>query len=160
VKIFCVALVLALGCNREPQTTDTIAPAEPRPAPTPISAIDSRPALATSGSPRPALAAAPGTTFVTVDRGGIDVQRLLPRAHTVFYIRNQTAIAHEIVVRGGTGSATATLPANGRTVLQLLLGTGAYDITCTIPRHQESARFETYVPGFPIDTPAKAPVSR
>jgi hypothetical protein len=152
VKIFCIALALALGCSREPRApTDTIAPAEPRPAPTVISTAGSRPALATSGSPRPASAAAPGTTFVTVGSGRIDVQRLLPRAHTVFHIENQTAVAHEIVVRGGTGSATASLPPNGRTVLQLLLGTGAYEITCTTPGHQESARLETYAPGVPIN---------
>jgi len=153
VKIFCVALVLAVGCSREPQaTSNTIAPAEPRPEPMVTSTVDS-PALATAGSPRPASAAAPGTTFVTVVSGRIDVQRLLPRAHTVFHIENQTAVAHEIVVRGGTGNSTATLPPNGRTVLQLLLGTGAYDITCTTPGHQESARFETYAPGVPLDTP-------
>lgn len=154
VKIFCVALVLAAGCSREPQaTTNTIAPAEPRPAPTVTATLDNRHALATAGSPPPASAAAPGTTFVTVRSGRIDVPRLLPRAHTVFHIQNQTAVAHEIVVRGGTGSARASLPPNGRTVLQLLLGTGAYDIACTAPGHQESARLETYAPGVPLDSP-------
>ncbi len=161
VKTFCVALVLVLGCSREPQaTTNTIAPAEPRPAPTVTSTVGSYPALATAGSPRPASAAAPGTTYVTVANGRIDVQRLLPRAHTVFHVRNQTGIAHEIVVRGGNGSVTATLPPNGRTVLQLLLGTGAYDITCTTPGHQEHARVETYAPGVPLDLPAKEPGRR
>ena len=160
VKTFCAALVLALGCSREPQAkTNTIAPAEPRPAATVTSTIGNG-AVNTSGSPPPASAPAPGTTFVTVANGRIDIQRLLPRAHTVFHVRNQTALAHEIVVRGGTGSATATLPPNGRTVLQLLLGTGAYDITCTTPGHQERARFETYAPGVPLDMPAKEPVRR
>jgi hypothetical protein len=159
VKIFCAALVLALGCSREPQaTTNTIAPAEPRPDPTVVSTAGSRPALATSGSPPPASAAAPGTTFVTVRKGRIEIQRLLPRAHTVFHVRNQTAVAHELVVRGGTGSTTASLPPSGSTVLQLLLGTGVYDITCMTPGHQESARFETYAPGVPITT--TAPVRR
>jgi hypothetical protein len=157
VKTLCVALVLAVGCSREPQaTTNTIAPAEPRPAPTVTSTLDRSPALATAGSPPPASAVAPGTTFVTVRSGRIDVQRLLPRGLTVFHIRNQTTVAHEIVVRGGTGSVTASLPPNGSTVLQLLLGTGAYDIACTAPGHQESARLETYAPGVPLD----APVSR
>lgn len=157
VKTFCIALLLAAGCSREPRaTTNTIAPAEPRPAPTVASTSGSPPALATAGSPPPASAAAPGTTFVTVRSGRIEVQRLLPRAHTVFHIRNETAAAHDIAVRGGTGSATASLPPNGSTVIQLLLGSGAYDITCTTPGHQERARFETYAPGAPIDTPAQA----
>lgn len=158
VKTFCAALVLALGCSREPQeTTNTIAPAEPRPAPTVTSTLGSGAAITTSGSPPPASAAAPGTTFVTVANGRIEVQRLLPRAHSVFHVRNQTDLAHEIVVRGGTGSVTATLPPNGRTVLQLLLGPGAYDVTCTIPGHRESARFETYAPGVPLESTATAP---
>jgi hypothetical protein len=97
---------------------------------------------------------------VTVAGGRIDVQRLLPRAHTVFHIENQTEVAHQIVVRGGTGSTTASLPPSGRTTVQLLLGTGAYDITCTTPGHRESARFETYTPGVPLNTPAKAPGRR
>ena len=153
MKLFCVALVLAVGCSREPQTsTNTIAPADPRPAPTVTSTVGSRAAITTSGSPPPASAPAPGTTFVTVANGRIDVQRLLPRGHAVFHVRNQTDLAHELVVRGSTGSATAILPPNGRTVLQLLLGSGAYDVTCTTPGHQESARFETYAPGVPLDT--------
>lgn len=161
VKTFCAALVLALGCSREPQaTTNTIAPADPRPAPTATSTMASRPALATSGSPRPASAPAPGTTFVTVRSGRIDAQRLLPRAHTAFHVENRTAVAHEIVVRGGSGSATGSLPPNGSTVVQLLLGSGAYEIACTVPGHQESARFETYAPGVPVNTPAKAPAGR
>ncbi|HYC89091.1 MAG TPA: hypothetical protein VEO54_07760 [Thermoanaerobaculia bacterium] len=161
MKIFCVALALAAGCSREPQaTTNTIAPAEPRPSPTVVSTAASRPVLATSGSPRPASAAAPGTTFVAVGRGRIEIQPLLPRAHTVFHIKNQTAVAHQIEVRGEAGSATASLPANGRTVLQLLLGTGAYDIICTTPGHQERARFETYAPGVPLNATAKGPVRR
>jgi hypothetical protein len=156
VKAFCAALALALGCSREPQvTTNTIAPADPRPAATVTAMAGSRPALATAGSPPPASAAAPGTTFMTIANGRIDVQRLLPRGNTVFHVRNQTDLAHEIAVRGGTGSVTATLPANGRMVLQLLLGTGAYDITCTTPGHRESARFETYAAGVPLDTPVK-----
>lgn len=154
MKIFCVSLLLAVGCSREPQaTTNTIASAEPRPAPTVTSTLGSHPVLATAGSPLPATVVAPGTTFVTVGSGRIDVQRLLPRAHTVFHVRNQTAVAHEIEVRGGTGSTTASLPPNGKTVLQLLLGAGAYDIRCTTPGHRESARFETYAPGVPLDTP-------
>jgi hypothetical protein len=161
VKTFRIALVLALGCSREPQaTTNTIAPAEPRPSPTVISTAGTRPTLATSGSPRPASAPAPGTTFVTVGSGRIDVQRLLPRTHTVFQIENQTAVAHEIAVRGDTGSATASLPPNGTAVLQLLLGAGTYEITCTTPGHRESARLETYAPGAPIDTTAKGPARR
>ena len=162
MKTFSAALVfvLALACSREPQATDTIAPAEARPAPSTTSTIGSRVAITTSGSPPPASAPAPGTAFVTVASGRIEAQRLLPRAHTIFHIQNQTAVAHELVVRGDTGSATGSLPPNGRTVIQLLLGTGAYDITCTTPGHQEHARFETYAPGVPLDTPAKAPGSR
>lgn len=159
MKIFCGVLVLglALGCNDERQaTTNTIAPAEPRPAPTMTSTMIRRPPLATAGSPPPASAAAPGTTFVTVANGRIDVQPLLPRSHTVFHVQNQTDLAHEIAVRGGSGSVTGTLPPNGRTALQLLLGTGAYDITCTTPGHRESARFETYPPGVPLAAPVTA----
>jgi hypothetical protein len=160
VKTCCVALVLVLGCSGEQAATNTIAPAAPRPERTVTSTAGSRPPLATAGSPPPALAVAPGTTLVTVASGRIDVQPLLPRAHTAFHIRNDTNVAHEIVVHGGNGSATASLPPSGRTVLQLLLGTGAYDITCTTPGHQESARFETYAPGVPLDPPLKAPVRR
>jgi hypothetical protein len=89
---------------------------------------------------------------VTVGNGRIEVQPLLPRAHTVFHVQNRTAEAHQLEIRGGTGSTTASLPANGRTVLQLLVGTGAYDIRCTTPGHEEGARFETYAPGVPLDT--------
>jgi hypothetical protein len=151
MKTLAAALVLAIACSGERQAaTDTIAPAEPRPAPTATSAIARRPALATDGSPPPALVTAPGTTFVTVTTMGIEVQRLLPRGHTVFHVQNQTVAAHDIVIRGATGSATASLPAKGRSVIQLLLGIGAYDVTCTVAGHQERARFETYVPGAPL----------
>lgn len=155
VKTFCgtlvLVLVLVLGCSREPRAaTTTIAPAEGRPAPAVSSTVGSRPVITTAGSPPPASAAAPGTTFVTVARGRIDVQPLLPRAHTVFHIQNETAVAHELAVRGATGSAMASLPPNGRTVLQLLLGTGVYEVACTTPGHQERARFETYAPGVPL----------
>lgn len=163
VKTLCVALVLVVvvGCSREPEAaTNTIAPADPRPAPTMTSTVGNRPVVTTAGSPRPASAAAPGTTFVTVGSGRIDVERLLPRTHTVFHIRNQTAVAHEIVVRGATGGATASLPPSGTAVLQLLLGAGAHDITCTTPGHQESARFETYAPGVALNPPANAPGRR
>lgn len=161
MKVFHAALVLALGCSGEPRsTTDTIAPADPRPAATATSTVGTRHALATAGSPPPAAAPAPGTTFVTVERGRIGVQPLLPRAHTVFHVRNETGIAHQIVVRGGTGSATAALPPNGRSVLQLLLGTGAYEIACTIPGHKERARFETFAPGVPLESRGKAAARR
>lgn len=157
VKTFCAALVLALGCSREPQTaTNTIAPAEPRPASPMTSTIGSRPVITTAGSPPPASSRAPGTAFVTVAQGRIDVPPLLPRAHTVFHVHNQTGAAHEIVIRGGTGSATASLPPKGTTVLQLLLAAGAYEIECTIPGHQERARFETYAPGVSLTGPAAA----
>lgn len=157
VKTFCAALLLVIGCSREPQATDTIAPAEGRPAPSATSTVGSRVSITTAGSPPPASAPAPGTAFVTVESGRIQAQRLLPRAHTVFHIQNRTDVAHEIVIRGGTGSATASLPANGRTVLQLLLGAGAYDIACTMPGHQERARFETFAPGVPLGSTAPAP---
>ena len=161
VKTFCAVLVLVAGCSREPQAaTDTIAPAEARPAPTVTSVVSGRSAIATAGSPRPASAAAPGTTYVTVANGRIDVQRLLPRGHTVFHVRNQTGDAHQLVVRGGTGSATASLPPDGRAVLQLLLGNGSYEIACTTPGHAERTRFETYTPGVPLQAPANAPVTR
>lgn len=157
MKTFCAALALAIACGGDRQSaTNTIAPAEPRPARTDTSTVASRPAITTAGSPPPASAAAPGTTFVTVANGRIEVQRLLPRAHTVFHVRNQTGVAHEIVVRGATGSVSAPLPPNGRTVLQLLLGPGAYEIACTAPGHREVARFETYAPGRPLKLPAGA----
>jgi hypothetical protein len=150
MKPFCAALVLALGCSREPPaTTNTIAPADPRPAPTVTSTVGSS-AITTSGSPPPALAVAPGTTFVTVASGRIDVQRLLPRGHTVFHVKNETDVAHEIVVRGGDRSATAPLPPKGGTVVQLRLGSDSYEIACTVPGHAERAQFETYVAGIPL----------
>lgn len=159
--VLVLVFVLAAGCSREPQAaTDTIAPAEPRPAPPVTPAIGDRSAIDTAGSPRPASAAAPGTTFVTVAAGRIDVQRLLPRGHAVFHVRNATGVAHELVVRGGTGSADASLPPGGTTALQLLLGTGSYEIACTTPGHEERARFETYTPGASLQPPVKAPVRR
>ncbi len=161
MKTFCFALVLALGCSREPQAaTDTIAPAEPRPAPTATSTVGRRPAITTAGSPPPASATAPGTTFVTVADDRIDVERLLPRGQTAFHVRNQTDVAHEIVLRGETGSATAPLPPKGTAVLQLLLGSGPYEIACTRPEHRERTRFETYAPGVPLTSTANAPVRR
>lgn len=159
--LFCAALVLALGCSREPQaTTNTIAPAEPRPAAPITTTLGSRPAITTAGSPPPASSGAPGTAFVTVAGERIDVQPLLPRAHTVFHVHNQTDAAHEIVIRGGAGSARASLLPKGRAVVQLLLGAAAYDIVCTTPGHQERARFETYAPGVPLTTPAKEEARR
>jgi hypothetical protein len=147
MKTLAAALVLALACSGERQpATNTITPAESRPART-TTADMTHTALATAGSPPPASAPAPGTTFVTVTEGGIEVPRLLPRGHTVFHVQNQTGAAHEIAVRGATGSVTAPLPAKGRSVIQLLVDEKAYVITCTIPGHQEHTRFETYVPG-------------
>jgi hypothetical protein len=152
MKTFCAALLLVAGCSREPQAaTNTIAPAESRPAPTDTSSLVSGPVISTAGSPPPASAAPPGTTFVTVRSGRIDVQRLLPRAHTAFHIANQTDVAHQIVVRGGSGSSAGSLPAKGRAVVQLLLGTGVYEIACMVPGHRERAQFETYRPGVPLE---------
>lgn len=161
VKTFCVTLILVAGCSGEPQaTSNTIPTADPRPAPA-TSTGASRPALATAGSPPPAEVVAPGTAFVTVRSGQLDVQRLLPRAHTVFHVANETDVAHDLVMRGAVaGRAGASLPPNGKAVIALLLGAGAYDVICTTPGHQERARFETYEPGVPLDIDRDDPVRR
>lgn len=147
--------MLACGCAQEPPAaTNTIAPAEPRPAPTSTAALAGRPVIATSGSPPPASAAAPGTALVSIEQGRVAMRELLPRGQIAFQIRNRTATAHEITLRGPSGTTAAPLPPNGSTVLQLLLGPGRHELLCTVSGHTERATFDTYVAGAPLNLPA------
>lgn len=148
VKRACVLLLLFAGCRAERAATATIAPAEPRPAPTVTATMNERPMITTSGSPVPADALAPGTQFVTVSRTGIAMRELIPRGHTVFHITNETAVPHEMVLRSASGTVVpAALPAAGRSVLQARLTDRAYTLVCATPGHAERAEFSTYVPG-------------
>jgi hypothetical protein len=144
----CILLLLLAGCRAERAVTATIAPARPRPATTVTATIGERPIITTSGSPLPADALAPGTQQVVVRETEISMRELVPRAHTVFHLTNETAIAHDLVLRAASGSVVgATLPAGGRSVLQARLGEGQYTLECTTPGHGERAEFSTYVPG-------------
>lgn len=155
-----IVLVIAAGCSREPVArTATIAPAEGRPAPTQTDTMDLR-AVTTSGSPVPASAVAPGTETVAITTGGFTVRPLLPRGHTAFSIDNETGVAHDVLLRGQTGSGAAAVPARGRTVLQLLLRDPEYELVCTTPGHAERAAFKTYMPGRPLGNPTDAAPSR
>ena len=154
MKRALVVVVLSVGCGREPaQTTATIAPAEPRPAPTVTATILERPLLTTSGSPPPASAVTSGSETVTIDAAGLSVRPLLPRGHTAFRVRNQTAAAHDLVLTGGPDVAEATIPARGTVVLQMLLRAETYELACVIPGHTERAGFRTYVPGTRLEIP-------
>lgn len=145
-----LALLIASACSREPDraATATIAPASPRPAVTVTSTADDQRIIATSGSPRPASAAAPGTQYVTLAEGGrIEMNPLVPRGHTAFQIDNDTTAAHQLLVRGSGGSAAAEVPARGTAVVQLLLTGGSYELVCTTPGHSERTGFATYAAG-------------
>ena len=148
-----LALLIASACSREPDraATATIAPAAPRPAVTVTSTADDQRIIATSGSPRPASAAAPGTQYVTLAEGGrIEMNPLVPRGHTAFQIDNDTTAAHQLLVRGSGGSggnAAAEVPARGTAVVQLLLTGGSYELVCTTPGHSERTGFATYAAG-------------
>ena len=159
VKKLWIALALAAGCSRDVAETATIAPAEPRPAPTATDTIDRR-SVTTSGSPVPASAVAPGTETITISDAGFSVRPLLPRAHTAFRIANNTDTPHALTLRGASGSAAAAVPARGEAVLQLLLTDAQYELVCTTPGHAERAQFKTYRAGVPQRSPAAAAPSR
>lgn len=143
----CILLLLFAGCRAERTATATIAPAEPRPAPTMTATMPDGPMITTSGSPVPANALAPGTQLVTVRRTGITMRELIPRGHTVFHITNETSEPHDLVLRGASDAAVpAALPAAGRSVLQARLTDRAYALVCATPGHAERAEFSTYVP--------------
>jgi hypothetical protein len=145
------ALLLTVACSRESQVaTNTIAPAESRPAEPITSTIGTQPVITTAGSPPPPTQIAPGMERIAITTKGIAVRPLLPRGHTAFRITNETAVAHALVLRGGGQNVNAALPANGTIFLQSLIGEGAYEIVCTAPAHSERARFETYRAGVPI----------
>jgi hypothetical protein len=149
-----ILLAALAGCAQESGTaTNTIAPAEARPAPTPPSAAANRPAISTSGSPPPASALAPGTFRIGIERDGLEMRKLIPQGHAVFHIENRTGQAHAIVVRGAGGEASTDVPQTGRAVVQLVVGPGRYDVFCTVAGHSERAAFETYVAGAPLKLP-------
>jgi hypothetical protein len=142
--------MLVGACRQNAPATSTIAPADPRPAPSALSTVGAEPVITTMGSPPPAAAEAPGTEIVTIRQGVIEVRPLLPRAHTVFRMVNETGEPHEIVLRGPSGEVTTPIPAGETRILQLRLVDPAYEITCTAPGHRERGRFETYRPGAPV----------
>lgn len=148
-------LLLTLACSREPQVaTNTIAPAESRPAEPITSTVGTQPVITTAGSPPPPTQTAPGTERVAIRAGGLEVRPLLPRAHTAFRITNETATAHELVLRGGGQDVSIAVPPNGTVILQSLIGEGSYEFVCTTAGHAERARFDTYRAGVPITSSA------
>lgn len=153
-----VIVVLFAACRAERGATTTIAPAEPRPAPTATARLDDRPMITTSGSPVPAGALAPGTQVVTVNRGGIAMRSLVPRGHTVFHITNETALQHDLVLRTASATAaSAAVPPRGRTVLQAPITERVYTLACVTAGHGETAEFATYAAGTPLNVPPAAP---
>ena len=155
-------LLLVLGCGRESREsgTATIAPADPRPAPTLTGTMDARPMITTSGSPAPAGAVAPGTQFVTLRSSGISMRSLIPRAHTAFHIRNETASSHDLVLRTTTSSVPVTIPAAEGAVVQTMLNDAVYELVCVSPGHSERAQFTTYVAGTPLNQHASGAEAR
>ena len=144
-----VLLAAACSAERDAASTATIAPAEARPSPTATTTAISGP-ITTSGSPPPLRPTAPGSEAVIIREGSIELRPLLPRAHTAFRVTDASGNSHHLVLRGASGSAETTIPANGAGVLQLNLVDPAYEIVCTSERHRERARFETYLPGAPL----------
>lgn len=117
--------------------------------------------ITTSGSPVPSGALAPGTQLVAVNRAGISMRSLVPRGHTVFHITNETGLTHDLVLRSASGAAAAaSLPSNGRTILQAAITDRSYSIACTMPGHAEAAEFTTYAGGTPLNAPPAAPPRR
>lgn len=147
----CAIALLFLGfaaCGGERAVTTTVAPAEPRPAPTQTASLDDRPIVTTSGSPAPANAPAPGTEFVTLSAAGISMRELIPRGHTAFHITNRESQGHDLVLRSASGAAVhARIAPGGSGVLQARLTEPAYTLLCTSPGHAERAEFTTYAPG-------------
>jgi hypothetical protein len=155
VKTLCVALFLCAACSAERDSagTATIAPAEARPAPTATTTLVSVPAITTSGSPPPAVAAAPGSEAVVIRAGTIELRPLLPRGHTAFRIEDATGTSHQLVLRGSSGgSAATTVSADGAGLIQMNLVDPAYELVCTSEGHTERAQFKTYVPGVALRT--------
>jgi hypothetical protein len=144
-----IVLLLLPACRRDPPATNTIAPADPRPAPTVVSTADLQPAVTTSGSPPPAVAVA-ASENVTIAPGRIEVRPLIPRGSTVFRMTNETGAAHSIVLRGASGEAPVAVAARSAAILQVALVDPDYELICTTPGHRERARFETYRPVAPI----------
>ena len=146
---FACAMVFA-ACRQNAPATSTIAPADPRPAPTALSTVGAEPVITTTGSPPPASAEAPGTEIVRIRKEVIEVRPSLPRAHTVFRMVNETEQSHDIVLRGPSGDVTTSIPPRETRILQLRLVDAAYELTCVAPGHRERGRFETYRPGAPV----------
>ncbi len=148
-----IALFLTLACSREAQVaTNTIAPAEPRPAEAVVSTVGERPVISTAGSPPPPTQPAPGTERVTIGANGIEMRPLLPRAHTAFHITNTTPVAHELELRGA--GVRTIVPPNSTVILQARLGAESYELVCITAGHAEHARFRTYRAGVPLTSTA------
>ena len=155
--VLLVTLALS-GCGEQRDTaTSTVAPADPRPATTITATMDERTMIATSGSPRPETAVAPGTQFVTIGSSGISMRALIPRGHTIFQIQNETESRHDLVLQeNGKGSVSAGVEPVGRATLQTILNAAAYRMVCTTPGHDETAQFTTYQAGSDL-APRTAP---
>lgn len=152
-----LTLILLAACAREEPAarTATIAPAEARPAPTTATdALADERMITTAGSPAPAMRTAT-IELVRITDSRIEVRPLLPRMHTVFLIRNQSANPHALMVSAGEIATTMTQPlaAGAEVLMQIELRRGHHIVTCTIPGHSERAEFETYEPGSPIQAP-------
>lgn len=154
VRRLCAFVLLFAACRGEGPATATVAPAEPRPAPTTTAALDDRPRVSTGGSPVPSGALAPGTQLVTLHRGGIEMRTMIPRGQTVFHILNETALHHDLVLRSASGIvASAAVIPGGRTILQVSIADPAYVVACVTPGHAERADFATYTAGAPLKLP-------
>jgi hypothetical protein len=146
--LFVAALVSWACRGRGDLATTTIAPADPRPAPTLTDRLGHSTAITTSGSPPPASSPlAPGTQLVTVRASGIEMRQLIPRGNTAFHIRNETPVRHVLVLEGEKGHGPLTLMPGGSAVLQAMLTESAYRLVCTTDGHRESVRFTTYRAG-------------
>lgn len=159
MKAFTLALTLLIlaACAREEtgSRTATIAPAEPRPAPTTATdALADERMITTAGSPAPAMRTATIEQVVISD-GRIELRPLLPRMHTVFRVRNASTRPHALRVSAGEIATTMTrpLPPGGEILLQIELRRGHHIVTCTIPGHAERSTFETYEPGDRLQAP-------
>lgn len=143
-----IVVLLASCGDDEARVTDTIAPAESRPAPTTaLETLGNERLITTAGSPAPAMRTA-SIEQVRLTSGRIEVRPMLPRMHTVFRIRNESAQPHALRVSAGEIATTMTQPvAPGREVImQIELRRGRHLVTCTIPGHSERTEFATYEP--------------
>lgn len=138
-SILLVAFLIA--CGGERATTNTIEPADPRPAPSAeVATIGQTPFEATAGSPITDEATEPDLVQIGLHDGRIEAPSALPRGETPLHVVNRGTMPHALVVEGaGVRESVAPLAPGQTFILQVLLDQPSVTLSCPLEGHNERA---------------------